>query len=84
MASSQGFPEVARLLLEKGADVNKARNNGVTPLGKASSQGFLEVARLLLGHHADANEAKMQTPMAAWGGTSPSFGCCSRAGRISP
>jgi ankyrin repeat protein len=46
---------VTSLLLEKGADVNQAMNNGDTPLMFAASFGKEEVLKLLL--HAGADKA---------------------------
>ncbi len=54
-AAGQGRVEVARLLLERGADVN-ARSGGWTPLPLALSSGVTsEVALLLVEHGADVN-----------------------------
>ncbi len=48
IAVEQGHAEVASLLLEKGADVNQATNNGDTPLMVAASYGKEEVLKPLL------------------------------------
>jgi ankyrin repeat protein len=50
-------PEAARLLLERGADVNAYADNelGVRPLNSAAAAGRTEVARVLLEHGADAS-----------------------------
>ena len=37
--------DVARLLIEAGADIDKARDDGCTPLYIASQKGHVEVAR---------------------------------------
>jgi ankyrin repeat protein len=44
---------VARLLLERGADVNARAKDGLTPLHAASSFAELAAVRLLLEHGAD-------------------------------
>ena len=41
------------MLLERGADVNKARDDGATPLFLASHIGHVEVVRMLLEQGAD-------------------------------
>lgn len=50
-------PEVARYLVEHGADVNQTSNNPqhIPPLVSATASGSLEIARLLLEHGADPN-----------------------------
>jgi ankyrin repeat protein len=48
---------VLTLLLEKGADVNLASNDGVTPVNIASQNGHAEVLALLLEKGADVNQA---------------------------
>jgi ankyrin repeat protein len=56
---SQGGVRVAKLLLERGADVNTRRKDDRTPLHLASYYGNVEIVRLLLDHGADLE--------AAWG-----------------
>ncbi|KAK8074521.1 ankyrin repeat protein [Apiospora hydei] len=53
LASAEGHKEVAKLLIEKGADVKAAANDGWTPLHWASSRGYEEVATLLIEKGAD-------------------------------
>ena len=55
-ASINGHEGVARLLLEKKADVNKKDPSGKTALMRASSNGHEGVARLLLEKKADVNK----------------------------
>ena len=57
-------PDMARRLLEHGADPNICTNNHLTPLHEASSRGLLEVARLLLSYGAkvDAKDGEGRTP----------------------
>ena len=47
--------DVARLLLEHGADVNARNKDSVTPLHIAAGEGHVDVARLLLEHGAYVN-----------------------------
>jgi ankyrin repeat protein len=56
---SQGGVRVAKLLLERGVDVNTQRKDHQTPLHFASYHGNVEIVRLLLDHGADLE--------AAWG-----------------
>jgi hypothetical protein len=53
-ASKNGYAQVARTLLDKGASVN-VKSNGRTPLMLASEQGHVEVVRMLLEKGADIN-----------------------------
>lgn len=70
MASIKGMDVLAKLLIERGADVNKT---AWTPLHYAASSGRLVVMNLLLDHHAyiDAPSPNGTTPlmMAAMYGT---------------
>ena len=54
-------------MVERGADINEARDNGVTPLSIASEKGHVEVARILVDGGADINKAANdgQTPLYA-------------------
>ncbi|KAK8080213.1 hypothetical protein PG997_008031 [Apiospora hydei] len=58
VASSRGRLEVAKLLIEKGADIKAAENDGRTPLHWASWGGHLEVAKLLIEKGADVKAAE--------------------------
>ena len=50
--------EIARLLIEHGAEVNARQQGGVTALHGTAAHGQIELAKLLLSHGADVN-AKM-------------------------
>ena len=52
MASQEGHLECVRLLLEAGAAVSQAKDNGSTPLLIACLKGHLEVAKLLSSYGA--------------------------------
>jgi ankyrin repeat protein len=54
---SQGGVRVAKILLERGADVNTRRKNDWTPLHFASYFGNVEIVRLLLDHGANLDAA---------------------------
>jgi ankyrin repeat protein len=66
IASQKGRLGVVRVLLERGADINKAHNHGETPLYVASRNGHLNVVRVLLAGGADINKADNRgvTPLA--------------------
>ena len=53
----QLFPDVARLLLEHGADLNARTNDGRTPSYIAAACGMAEVVRVLLEHGANVGVA---------------------------
>jgi ankyrin repeat protein len=50
-------PEVARLLLARGADVNATSNRGVTPLHMAVREEYMRMVDLLIANGADVNMA---------------------------
>lgn len=52
-AARDGFIDIARLLIDHGADVNWIDGEGVTPLILASFKDHIELVRLLLEHDAD-------------------------------
>ena len=54
-AALNGKTEAAKLLIEKGADVNARNKDGATPLHAAAFLGHLEVAKLLIEKGADIN-----------------------------
>jgi ankyrin repeat protein len=57
LASAHGYVEVVNALIATGADVNKAINDGCTPIYEASSYGHLEVVQALIAAGADVNKA---------------------------
>jgi ankyrin repeat protein len=54
VASTYGYVEVARILIEHGADVTAKAVNGWTPLHEASKRGHIDVAGFLVEHGTDA------------------------------
>jgi len=57
IASSDGHLSIARLLIDRGADVNRTYENGFTALHLASKNGHAKVARLLIDRGAEINAA---------------------------
>jgi ankyrin repeat protein len=67
-AASEGHLEVARMLLELGADVNSQNDEGLTPLQRASQvqrEGESGIMRLLLDYGANVNvhDKRRNTPL---------------------
>ena len=54
-AASRKDPEILRILVGAGADVNKANTYGVAPLSAAAEQGNLENVKILLKAKANVN-----------------------------
>ncbi|KAJ7788289.1 ankyrin repeat-containing domain protein, partial [Mycena olivaceomarginata] len=54
-ASLRGHTDVAKFLIETGADVNVTDKDGVTPLHYTSLQGHTDVAKFLIDKGADVN-----------------------------
>ena len=46
------------MLVEQGADIDKARNDGATPLFIASQNGHVDVVSVLLEQGADIDKAR--------------------------
>jgi ankyrin repeat protein len=57
LAADGGHVEAVKLLLGRGADVNKADNAGETPLNAAARGGHVAAIKLLLGRGADTSKA---------------------------
>ena len=62
MACQEGHPECVRLLLEAGAAIDQADEQGATPLFAACHQGHLEVAKLLSSYGASRAATPFGTP----------------------
>ena len=52
-AANEGFDAVARVLIEKRANINKADDAKTTPILMAAAEGHVTIVRLLLEHSAD-------------------------------
>ena len=65
LTSRKGHVGVARMLVERGADVSARDKDERTPLHSASSRGHVDVARMLVEHGADVSaQAKYgRTPL---------------------
>jgi hypothetical protein len=58
VASAMGHTDVVRLLLDRGANVDKASGNmGWTPLSSAAYKGHTDIVQLLIERGADINRA---------------------------
>lgn len=68
-----GNTEVVRLLLEKGAQVNIARDDTQTPLHMATRYGFLEIVRLLLENGAHVDQTAQDGYTALFGAAQEGF-----------
>ena len=66
MACQCGHVDVARLLIEKDADVGQANNDGSTPLFAAAQNGHVDVARLLIEKGADVGQAERRRAPLRW------------------
>ena len=55
-ACKNGHVDAARLLLDKGAEVDRATEDGTTPLYIACYNGHVDAARLLLDNGADVHK----------------------------
>jgi len=72
LSSQKGHGDIARILVEQGANVAAQDQRGSTPLHKASRNGHLDVAQFLVKHGADvaAQDQRGKTPLhkASWNG----------------
>ncbi len=64
-ACASGSLEIARMLLDHGADPNLRQEGGFVPLHNAAQNGLVELIELLLDHGAEINlrAASGQTPL---------------------
>jgi len=69
ISCENGYTDIARLLIERGADVNKTNTDERTPLHKTAIKGRPDTARLLLDHGAKANTKDL------WGYTPLHLAC---------
>ena len=67
-AISQRHSDVARLLVEQGADIHARSATGFTPLLFAAREGDVESARILLQKGANANDAVPASERSKGGG----------------
>jgi ankyrin repeat protein len=65
-AAGRGWAEAARVLLDAGADPDRANSDGTNPLMVAAQSGHLEVLRLLLGRGAALDAAHPATVCTAF------------------
>lgn len=64
IASENGNAEMARLLIDQGADVNLPGKFQRAPIGAATKGGHAEIVKLLLDNGADPDQSvKSQTPL---------------------
>lgn len=59
-AVEQGHIAIVRMLVDKGAEINKADPNGYYPLHYAASHGRIEIVKYLLSKGADANVKSLE------------------------
>ena len=76
IACSKGHVDAARLLLDKGAEVDRAAEDGQTPLFIACQKGHVDVARLLLDKGAEVDRVGRRCSPPVTTATSTRRGCC--------
>lgn len=55
IAAKYGYTDIAKLLIDRGAQVNNEDQDGHTPLYNASKYGHIEIVKLLLANGANPN-----------------------------
>jgi ankyrin repeat protein len=60
VATSNGHLKLLALLLDRGADPDKVRKDGITAAHKACQHGFVECLQLLIKRNADLNKQSVQ------------------------
>lgn len=64
LAASKGHLEIAKILIEKGAEKEAIDANGRTPLNVAASSGCFEIVKMLLENGAKRKSADLDGLMA--------------------
>ena len=54
-AAHEGYPDIVRLLIEHGAEIDKRKVTSETALCFAAQQGWIEAIKVLVQHGADVN-----------------------------
>lgn len=54
-AAHEGYPDIVRLLIEHGAEIDKRKATNETALWFAAQKGHLEAVKVLVQHGADIN-----------------------------
>lgn len=64
-AAARGVPDMARELIDRGANVNARSNRGITPLHRAAQNGHVEIVEMLLdgGAEPDIEANDGETPL---------------------
>ena len=55
IAAEKGYPDIAKVLLDKGAEVDRRDTEDFTALYIASAYGYIDTVRVLLDRGADVN-----------------------------